>query len=139
MAERSHRFRCRVYWEDTDAGGIVYYANYLKFAERARTEMLRDAGVEQQRLKDEQGLLFAVKRCACEYVRPARLDDALDVVTSVTAARGASLDMRQEIRRADELLASLDVTIACLSATGAPSRMPANLRNALAILTASHE
>jgi acyl-CoA thioester hydrolase len=137
MADAAHHFRCRVYWEDTDGAGIVYYANYLKFAERARTEMLRDAGLEQRRLFDERGVAFAVKRCACEYHRPARLDDALDVVTTVTELRGASLDLRQLVRRDGELLAGLDVTIACLRRDGRPARLPPPLRHALATILPS--
>ena len=77
MAERApHRIELRVYWEDTDAAGIVYYANYLRFAERGRTELLRALGVGQRRMAEEQGIAFAVRRCTCEYIRPARLDDA---------------------------------------------------------------
>ncbi len=128
----AHLFRTRVYWEDTDGAGIVYYANYFKFAERARTEMLRAAGIEQRRMFDDTGLAFAVKRCACDYLRPARLDDMLDVVSRVTEARGASIEMHQRIRRADEALADLDVTIVCLARDGRPARLPPGIRHALA-------
>ena len=128
----AHVFQARVYWEDTDGAGIVYYANYFKFAERARTEMLRAAGIEQRRVLDETGVAFAVRRCACEYLRPARLDDALAVVSRVTEARGASLDMHQQIRRDHETLAELDVTIVCVARDGRPARLPPGVRHALA-------
>ena len=128
----AHVFRTRVYWEDTDGAGIVYYANYFKFAERARTEMLRAIGIEQRRMLDETGIAFAVKRCACEYLRPAQLDDALEIVSCVTQARGASLDMHQQVRRDDAALAELDVTIVCIGRDGRPARLPPGVRHALA-------
>ncbi len=132
MPEAAHIFRCRVYYEDTDAAGIVYYANYFRFAERARTEMLRAAGVSQAALAAESGLAFAVKHCACEYRAPARLDDELDVVTRVTALRGASIEARQDIRRGPDLLAELAVTVACVARDGRPARIPPPLRRAFA-------
>ncbi|MBM3478998.1 MAG: tol-pal system-associated acyl-CoA thioesterase [Alphaproteobacteria bacterium] len=137
MAERApHRTELRVYWEDTDAAGIVYYASYLRFAERGRTEMLRALGVGQRRMAEEQGIAFAVRRCACEYLRPARLDDALVVETSVARAAGAAIEMRQDISRGGELLARLDVTVACIGAGGRPTRLPPALRHALAAFVA---
>lgn len=132
----SHRFETRVYWEDTDGAGIVYYANYFKFAERARTEWLRALGIEQRRMQAELGVVFAVKRCACEYVRPARLDDALAVDTHVTDSGGASIDLHQTVRRAETVLAEIDVTIACIGADGRPARLPPVIRHALAAFTA---
>src|SRR5712671_6087187 len=86
-----HRFGLRVYYEDTDAGGVVYYANYLKFAERARTEMLRHVGFEQEALRRTTGRVFAVRHCSADYLAPARLDDELVVETRLTALGGASL------------------------------------------------
>jgi acyl-CoA thioester hydrolase len=137
MAERApHRIELRVYWEDTDAAGIVYYANYLRFAERGRTELLRALGVGQRRMAEEQGIAFAVRRCACEYIRPARLDDALVVETAVARAAGAAIEMRQDILRGGELLARLDVTVACVGAGGRPARLPPALRHALAAFVA---
>ena len=135
-AAATHRFDVRVYWEDTDGAGIVYYANYFKFAERARTEWLRALGIEQRRMQAELGVVFAVKRCACEYVSPARLDDAIEVETRVTASGGASIDMHQTIRRADAVLAEIDVTIACIGAGGRPVRLPPVIRHALAAFAA---
>jgi acyl-CoA thioester hydrolase len=131
-----HRFETRVYWEDTDGAGIVYYANYLRFAERARTEWLRRLGIEQRRMQAELGVVFAVRRCACEYVRPARLDDLLEVETSVAGAGGASIDLNQRIRRDGTLLAELDVTVACIGADGRVARLPPAIRHALAAFAA---
>ena len=92
-----HHFQIRVYYEDTDAAGIVYYANYLKFAERARTEMMREHGASHEDLRQSAGLSFVVKRCTAEYHHPARLDDILDVRTHIGKIGGASLDLRQQV------------------------------------------
>jgi acyl-CoA thioester hydrolase len=138
MAEAAHVFRCRVYYEDTDAAGIVYYANYLKFAERARTEMLRAAGIEQRRLAEETGLGFVVSRFACEFRAPARLDDQLDVVTRVDRLRAAAVEARQEVRRDGGLLAGIDVVIACVARDGRPARIPPPLRRAFAAFAAEN-
>jgi acyl-CoA thioester hydrolase len=110
---------CRVYYEDTDAGGIVYYANYLKFMERARTEWLRSLGVEQSRLKEEQGLIFVVVDVEVHYAKPARYDDELLATCEVEAATRASLTFRQGIYRdrlEGELLVQGSVRVACLDA-----------------------
>lgn len=128
----AHLFTLRVYWEDTDAGGLVYHANYLKFAERARTEMLRQHGIEQDRLRAESGLLFVVRRLAAEFLLPARLDDELTVATRVRRLGGASLELDQEVRRADSALVRLALKIACLRRDGRPSRLPAALASVLA-------
>ena len=131
---REHAFPIRVYYEDTDAGGVVYYANYLKFAERARTEMLRESGVDQRRLYEEQGLSFAVRRCAAEYLRPARLDDQLTVSSRVLSAKGARVDMKQRVHKVgaesgdtDHDLAILTVQLACLDRRGRAVRWPASI------------
>ena len=130
-----HRFPVRVYYEDTDAAGIVYYANYLKFAERGRSEWLREFS-EAEALKSG-GLLFVVRRCEIDYLQPARLDDLLEVATTVTAFAGATLDLRQIVRRGDTDLVVMNVTLACLNAAGRPARLPAALRTALATLLAT--
>ncbi len=129
-AADEHIFRLRVYYEDTDAGGVVYYANYLRFAERARTEMLRDRGIESSRLMAEEGVAFAVRRCAADYLRPARLDDRLEVRTRLKALGGASLDLEQRIvREADGAEAvRLDLTLACMTLAGKAARIPATVR-----------
>jgi acyl-CoA thioester hydrolase len=133
-----HVFPIRVYYEDTDAAGIVYYANYLKFAERARTEMLRALGFGHKALAAD-GILLAVRRCNAEYLTPALLDDALEVRTEVRAAAGAALDLVQEIWRADILIARIALTIACLSGAGRPRRMPPALAAAAAKLSRTKE
>ncbi|HZT50758.1 MAG TPA: tol-pal system-associated acyl-CoA thioesterase [Stellaceae bacterium] len=130
----AHRFPLRVYYEDTDAGGIVYYANYLNFAERARTEMLRDAGIEQERLRRDAGIGLVVRRAAIEFLRPARLDDVLTVTTRLAGRIGATLDLAQEIARGDAVLARLDVRVACVRADGRPTRLPQALTDAIATL-----
>lgn len=104
----------RVYYEDTDAGGIVYYANYLRFAERGRTELLRTLGLGQQKLRDESGLMFAVRRVEVEYELPARLDDLLEVHTRIARLGGARLDMAQEILRGGTRLVSMIVQVVSL-------------------------
>jgi len=123
----------RVYWEDTDAGGVVYYANYLRFLERARSEWLRALGFEQDRLRDEVGVVFVVRRVAIDYLAPARFNDMLDVsVRRVEAAR-ASLEMEQEIAAGPTRLASASVTLACVDALRfKPVRIPAAILQQLA-------
>ena len=123
------RHPLRVYWEDTDAGGVVFYANYLKFFERARTEWLRALGVEQQRLLDRQGVMFVVAQTALRYRRPARLDDLLEVTVAVADAGRASLRLQQQAWRGAELLAEGDIRIGCVGRDGPadfrPCRIPA--------------
>jgi acyl-CoA thioester hydrolase len=126
------RWASRVYWEDTDGGGIVYYANYLRFLERARTEWLRSLGFSQLELAEEPGVLFAVVSLNIEYRRPAKLDDEL-VITCEPAIEGAvSLRFAQRIYRgADELLVEASVRVACIDArTLRPKRLPEFLTNA---------
>lgn len=121
----------RVFYEDTDAAGIVYYANYLKFAERARTEWLRQLGFDHIRLKRDHGLVFAVRRASADYIKPARLDDLLDVRTAVTKVAGATVEMAQDVYLGDTHLVAVQVKLACLDSAGAPMRMPADLRQVM--------
>ncbi|RLL71491.1 tol-pal system-associated acyl-CoA thioesterase [Paenirhodobacter hankyongi] len=127
----THEFPVRVYYEDTDLAGIVYYANYLKFIERGRTEWVRSLGIDQVALKRDHGLVFAVRRVEAEYLRPAKFDDELTVTTALSAVAGARLIVEQAVWRAGEKLFSAAVTIVCLSETGAPARLPAELRQRL--------
>lgn len=127
----THVLTCRVYYEDTDAAAIVYYANYLKFAERARTEFMRYLGADHGDLREADGLAFAVRRCTIDYVRAAHLDDVLSIHTRVTHVGGASLWMDQMIRRDGEDIAQLDVRLVCIAASGRPLRLPDRLRAAL--------
>ena len=113
---REFRWPVRVYYEDTDAGGVVYYANYLKFMERARTEWLRHLGFEQDRLVREQGILFAVTEVALRYLSPARFNDALSVTARVVERRRASLQCAQTVYREDQALCAGRIRIACLDA-----------------------
>jgi acyl-CoA thioester hydrolase len=126
----AHRFPLRVYYEDTDAAGIVYYANYLRFAERARTELVRSLGFEQEKLRRERGMVFAVRRCYADYRAPAYLDDALVVETLLTRLGGASIGLDQRVRRGDQELVRLDVDIVCLTAAGRPARLPREIADA---------
>jgi len=127
-----HHLPVRVYYEDTDAAGIVYYANYLKFIERARTDMMRLLGVTHSRMADQDGLSFIVRSCAVKYRRPARLDDALDVRTRVMRIRGPVLDVLQDIYRDDELLVSTELRIACMDGAGRVQTLPPPIRTAFA-------
>ncbi|MBF0285184.1 MAG: tol-pal system-associated acyl-CoA thioesterase [Magnetococcales bacterium] len=133
----------RVYYEDTDAAGVVYYANYLRYLERARTEWLRGLGVEQERLFQETGFRFAVSRLEILYEQPARLDDALTVSVAVTEVRRASMILTQEVRRNadDARLIFATVRIACLDGEFKPARLADALLGqpepAIALLTGS--
>ncbi len=123
--------KIRVYYEDTDLAGIVYYANYLKYIERGRTEFLRDLGVDQMALKAETGIVFAVRHLQADYLKPARMDDLLDVTTTVASAQKARLVMNQEVRRDGVLLFQAVVTLVCLNDAGRPSRIPAQIAGLL--------
>jgi acyl-CoA thioester hydrolase len=127
----SHRFPVRVYYEDTDLAGIVYYANYLKFIERARTEWVRDLGIDQGLLKAEDGVVFAVRRVEADYLAPARFDDLLEVETELRVASAARIVLSQRVLRAGEVLFSSVVTIVALAESGRPARLPAEFRRAL--------
>lgn len=127
----THRLPIRVYYEDTDVAGIVYYANYLKFAERARTEMLRLSGINQSEMATHYGMSFAVRDCAIDFRAPARLDDLIEVRSRFTELTGATVSGVQAIWRDAEELVRLDVRVACLRDDGRPTRIPAPLRQAL--------
>jgi acyl-CoA thioester hydrolase len=130
-----HRWPIRVYYEDTDLAGIVYYANYLRFIERARSEMVRAAGVDQTEMK-AAGLVFAVRRVEADYLSPARYDDQIEVRTRLTDVKGASFVMPQEVWRSDTLLFQAVVTIVVLNEQGRATRLPADIRAKLAPFTA---
>ncbi len=135
MRGSGHVFPVRVYYEDTDAGGLVYHASYLRFAERARTEALRLTGTEQGRMMAETGLWFVVRRMEIDFRTPAVLDDLLEVVTRMSEIGGASLRAEQTIRRAGATLVLMLLKLACIDRRGRPARMPAALRAALLTLT----
>jgi len=126
----------RVYWEDTDAGGVVYYANYLKFMERARSEWLRAFGFEQDVLRDERGVVFVVRRVEIDYLSPARFNEQLEVSVTLHEAGRASLSVRQELMRGSDRLAEAVVTLACVDAVRfKPVKIPEPLLQALAPAT----
>lgn len=127
-----HRFDIRVYYEDTDLAGIVYYANYLKYIERARSEWVREIGLDQTALRRDRGLVFAVRRIAADYIAPARFDDILTVTTSPIAHTPARLTLSQKVHRGDRPLFDSTVTLVALTAGGRPARLPAELRSILA-------
>jgi acyl-CoA thioester hydrolase len=137
MSVRAHRWPVRIYYEDTDAGGVVYHARYLQFFERARTEFMRALGLEHSRLLAEHGVLFTVRRVALDLVAPARLDDALEVVTRVDAMTGARLKVRQEVQRQDQLLVGGDLQLAVVGSDLRPKRLPATLTARLAAWVAA--
>jgi acyl-CoA thioester hydrolase len=115
----------RVYYEDTDAGGIVYYANYLKFFERARTEWLRSLGIDQQALRDQHGAIFVVRNANVDYVASARLDDEVKLTLNVEKLGRASVQFTQQAWRGDTLLSSADVKVGCIDAvTMRPRSLP---------------
>ena len=130
MRTEAHEFTLRVYFEDTDTGGIVYYANYLRFAERGRTEMLRELGFESSAMMADTGAALAVRRATADYLKPARLDDLLTVKTRVLAVKGARLSLSQVVCREGETLVEMEIELACMAADGRPRRLPAALRDA---------
>ncbi|MFO7954617.1 tol-pal system-associated acyl-CoA thioesterase [Thioalkalivibrio sp.] len=122
----------RVYYEDTDAGGVVYHANYLKFMERVRTEWLRALGFEQDRLRAEYGIVFAVRRLAVEMQRPAHFNEALTVTCRVRRLRRASVEFEQAVHREATTLVTGEVAIACVDvARQAPVAIPDNVARAM--------
>jgi acyl-CoA thioester hydrolase len=128
-------FSLRIYWEDTDAGGIVFYANYLKFFERARTEWLRTLGINQQHLKESEGVQLVVSETHVRYLRPARLDDMLSITTAVKNIGRASITVEQQAflqSTHGELLCHGEIRIGCVDATTlAPCRFPSTLASVL--------
>ena len=126
--QQPFRLPVRVYYEDTDAAGVVYYANYLKFMERARTEWLEALGFPLAAFEREHGVVFVVHRCEIDYLSPARLNDALDVSVEPVKLGAATIKARQDVRRGNDVLTSALVTLACLDAERwRPARMPASL------------
>ncbi len=127
----SHKFAIRVYYEDTDMGGIVYHANYLKYIERARSDWVKTLGIDQNTMRQVDGLIFAVRRVEAEYLAPALYDDELEVETTTQSVTGARLVMDQMVRRGADLLFTAQITIVCITQAGQPARLPANIRRML--------
>ena len=122
-----HKMNIRVYYEDTDMAGIVYYANYLRYIERARSEWVRELGIDQRAMK-ENGLVFVVRRIEADYLAPARLDDLLTVETETVQLTGVRWILEQRVKRGGEDLFHAIVTVVMMTDTGHPTRMPANIR-----------
>ena len=130
-----HRHTLRVYYEDTDAGGIVYHAGYLRFAERARTEALRDMGIAHAEMAERLNLMFVVRHLTIDYLKPARLDDSLTVETSAQEVGGATVLLRQDVVGARGACAELQVRLACVNqGEGKPGRIPPHWRSVLSAL-----
>lgn len=121
---RVFRLPVRVYYEDTDMAGIVYYANYLRYIERGRSEWVRAVGMDQNRMKDEDGIVFAVRRIEADYLAPARLDDEVTVETWVETLGPARMVMGQRVLRGDTMLFQAQVTVVCMTLAGRPVRLP---------------
>lgn len=139
---KAHRYSVRVYYEDTDAGGIVYHANYLRFAERGRTEALRDLGVPHAEMSALHGLFFMVRRIKVDYLAPARLDDSLVVETKTLAVGGATVELRQDVVRAGDevLLARIELQLVCGRISDQrPARIPPRWREAMLRLQPEQE
>jgi acyl-CoA thioester hydrolase len=127
----SHKLDLRVYYEDTDAAGIVFYANYLRYAERGRTELLRSIGYENKSLMDNEGIAFVVRHIEADYHKPAYLDDELVIKTTTSEIKNASFVMKQEIFKEKNLIFDMKVTIACINIGGKLTKLPENLKQAL--------
>jgi acyl-CoA thioester hydrolase len=127
-----HRYSFRVYYEDTDAGGVVYHANYLRYAERARTEALREAGIPHAEMVEQCRVMFMVHRAEIDYVRPAMLDNLLVVETQTIDVGGASAVLRQVVQGPNGICASLRIKLACVTLEGKPARIPPKWREAMA-------
>jgi acyl-CoA thioester hydrolase len=131
MSKGVHSFPIRVYYEDTDAAGIVYYANYLKFAERARTEALRLSGIDQSDLMKNEKIGFVVRKCTADFLKPASLDDLLTIETRLLDISKVSLKMQQTIRRGEEKLVTLEIKLAVVGAGMKLAKLPEQVRKAM--------
>ena len=132
MTDRIHVIFTRVYYEDTDALGLVYYANYLKFMERGRTDMLRLLGIGRHDPEAAEGEgLFVVRRCTIDYLAPAKLDDMLEIRTSVTGIGAASLDLAQAVCRDGKTLVTGQIKVACIGENGRPQKLSPQIRQKL--------
>lgn len=137
-ADGKHRYAVRVYYEDTDAGGVVYHATYMRFAERARTEALRDVGIPHAELLRQFASMFVVRRIEVDYLRPARVDDSLIVVTELLSVGGATVTLRQDVRGPEGSCAVLMVRLACVRpGNGKPGRVPQRWRMVLTDMCAA--
>lgn len=125
---KPHRFQCRIYYEDTDMAGIVYYANYLRYIERARSEQIRELDVDQKALKDEHGIVLVVRRVEADYLGSARLDDVLTVETTLTEVSGVRINYQQDVFCGDKKLFAAKLEVVSMTTDGRPRRLPADIR-----------
>tara|TARA_B100001564_G_scaffold354838_1_gene366103 strand:- start:260 stop:658 length:399 start_codon:yes stop_codon:yes gene_type:complete len=127
------KYKVKVFYEDTDAGGVVYYANYLKFFERARTEAIAEIGLSNKKLLDEFGVLIIVKSCNIDYKKPAKLEDKLEIKSIISSISNSSFKMTQKVFRDDDLLTSSEIHLVIVDKKGKPSRIPDELRKKIKI------
>ena len=125
---REFIYKLKVYYEDTDAGGVVYYANYLKFFERARTEAIAEIGLSNKKLLEENGILIIVKSCNIEYKRPAKLEDQLEVKSSIISISNTSFKMKQKAYRDKELITDCEIHLVIVDEKGKPIKIPEILK-----------
>ena len=130
ITDVAHHQQIRVYYEDTDLAGIVYYANYLKFIERGRSEWVSEFGIDQRKLRDDAGVVFAVRRIEADYLKPAYFQDDLIVTTTLAKASAARIVLDQQVLRGNEVLFTSIVTLVCLKTDGSPARVPQTFRDA---------
>ena len=137
MTNKIHKSSYRVYYEDTDAGGIMYHGNFINFCERARSDLLRDIGLSASEVTEKMGVGFVVRHLEAEYLRMVKLDELLTVETSLKKIKNTSLVMKQVIFHDDDgqnkAVFSMDVTLICINAQGKPSRVPEDLRNKFSV------
>lgn len=125
-----NEYRYRIYYEDTDAGGIVYYGNFLRFFERARTDLLRASNISQTDLVKKENLIFVVKKCEIDYLAPARLDDVIEVTAQTKEIGTASIKMHQEVKCDGKILCTLEVVLVCVDKESfKPKKIPENIKN----------
>ena len=127
------KYKVKVFYEDTDAGGVVYYANYLKFFERARTEAIAEIGLSNKKLLDDFGVLIIVKSCNIDYKKPAKLEDQLEIKSIISSISNSSFKMTQKVFRDDDLLTSSEIHLVIVDKKGKPSRIPDELRKKIKI------
>ena len=139
LSEGAHVFPIRVYYEDTDAGGLVYHSRYLNYAERARSELLRLLGIHQSHLMAEHAMAFAVRDCTVDFLRPARFDDLIEVRSRLLKLAAAWVSADQGIWRGDDLLVRIKIRIAAMRANGRPTRIPDSVRRLLAPIVMSQQ
>ena len=129
--KKKHLHKVRVYYEDTDAGGVVYYANYLKFFERARTEMINSFGISNNRLLEEYGAFIIVKSCNIEYIKPAKLENELKIISSILSVSKTSFSMKQSIELNKDIITDAEIKLVFVNKLGKPILIPENFRNKL--------